>query len=594
MQSYILPVGCPCTGTRTTGADGRYSFDNVFFHDTDSISVTAAAANGYITQTITKSFFTTTGMTANFALVMATGNLPDLKVLSISEYAYSLPTGTPNAQGCWYPAGGGVGLRVTIQNAGTADAGSFILDLNGVRPTVAGLAAGQTLLVDFAGISLSNRTRTATIDATGLIIESNEINNTYVWALPAATSTRTGTPRPPVTPICRTSTPTLTATSGTLTTGPDLAIASISYAGSSPACANAPRNAVVVVNNGSVAAGSFSVSYGASGMLTTVQTVAGLAAGQSITLYFPIASGAGMTVTATADSTNAVAETNESNNSASAMLPIPTQGPTCTPTSTPTSTPSITRTPTPTSNVNQPDLSFPSTPSWVWDPGSYDSANSCYNHVPYLVWRVDVKNTGSVAAGSFVVSHNYFASPQSVAGLAAGQSATLYFSFPGGTGNTTPAGQLTLVPNTANFIADYNNTVNESNESNNRTFNYIPLFTATPSTGPTRVFCKINTPTPTPTITRTPTLTPTVPGGACSPVSATIAAPFSKDGAGSFCWQASNLGGYINSWNMNTLTINSVNYTNAWASTASLPAKINGFWYVRYTGSYAWSHFEAK
>jgi hypothetical protein len=25
-----------------------------------------------------------------------------------------------------------------------------------------------------------------------------------------------------------------------------------------------------------------------------------------------------------------------------------------------------------------------------------------------------------------------------------------------------------------------------------------------------------------------------------------------------------------------------------------LPAKINGFWYVSYTGNFAWSHFETK
>jgi hypothetical protein len=108
-----------------------------------------------------------------------------------------------------------------------------------------------------------------------------------------------------------------------------------------------------------------------------------------------------------------------------------------------------------------------------------------------------------------------------------------------------------------------------------------------------------NTPTPTPTPTQgpssTPTPTPTSGGGStCSPVNATIAAPFTFDGAGTLCWQASDLGSYINSWNLASLTINGVNYTNQYAFTSSLPAKINGYWYISYTGNYPWSHFEAR
>ena len=83
-------------------------------------------------------------------------------------------------------------------------------------------------------------------------------------------------------------------------------------------------------------------------------------------------------------------------------------------------------------------------------------------------------------------------------------------------------------------------------------------------------------------------------GSTCSPVNAIITAPFVKDGAGTFCWQSSNLGGFINSWNLTSLTVNGINYINVWASTSSLPAKINGFWYVGYTSTVAWGHFEAK
>ncbi len=115
--------------------------------------------------------------------------------------------------------------------------------------------------------------------------------------------------------------------------------------------------------------------------------------------------------------------------------------------------------------------------------------------------------------------------------------------------------------------------------------------TSTPTRTPTRG------PTPTRTPTRAPTRTPTPGGGGgstCSPVNSTIAAPFTQDGAGTFCWQTTNLGSYINSWNMNQLTVNGVDFTNKWTAASSYPPKINGYWYVKYDGSYPWSHFEAK
>ena len=114
--------------------------------------------------------------------------------------------------------------------------------------------------------------------------------------------------------------------------------------------------------------------------------------------------------------------------------------------------------------------------------------------------------------------------------------------------------------------------------------------TRTPTAGIT------NTPTRTPTVgvTSTPTITPTTGTGICSPVTATITAPFTQDGAGTFCWQSSNLGAYINSWNLSSLTVNGANYTNLYVAAGSLPAKISGYWYVSYTSTVAYGHFETK
>jgi len=106
-----------------------------------------------------------------------------------------------------------------------------------------------------------------------------------------------------------------------------------------------------------------------------------------------------------------------------------------------------------------------------------------------------------------------------------------------------------------------------------------------------------NTPTRTATATSVPptnTPSPTSSGGGCSPVTSTISAPFTYDGAGTFCWQSNNLGSYVNNWNLTSLTINGVNFTNVYVGSGSYPAQIGGYWYVAYNGPYAWSHFEAK
>jgi len=117
-----------------------------------------------------------------------------------------------------------------------------------------------------------------------------------------------------------------------------------------------------------------------------------------------------------------------------------------------------------------------------------------------------------------------------------------------------------------------------------------PTPTRTP-TGPTAT--PTRTPTgPTATPTRTPTATPTPGTGTCSPVTSTVTAPFAYDGAGTFCWRTSSLGSYVNSWNVASLKINGVDYTNRWSN--SFPAAIGGYYYISYSAQYGWSHFETR
>jgi alpha-galactosidase len=120
-----------------------------------------------------------------------------------------------------------------------------------------------------------------------------------------------------------------------------------------------------------------------------------------------------------------------------------------------------------------------------------------------------------------------------------------------------------------------------------------PTRTATRTASPTVTRTLVG-PTVTPTRTATPTATPTAGSAACAPVTASITAPFSFDGAGTFCWQIATIPSYANNWNLASLTINGVNFTGVYVATANLPARINGFYYISYTGNFAWSHFEAK
>ena len=180
--------------------------------------------------------------------------------------------------------------------------------------------------------------------------------------------------------------------------------------------------------------------------------------------------------------------------------------------------------------------------------------------------------------------------------ISGGQSATL---TPTRT-NTPGTPVVTITPTKTNtpFTGTFTPT-----KTNTPAISSTPTRTATKTNTPgitntpTRTATKTNTPavSNTPTKTSTPvTPTATSGAGACSPVTSTIAAPFTFDGAGTFCWKSSNLGTFINSWNTTSVTLNGVNVSNVYVASGSYPAQIGGFWYVSYSSSVAWGHFEAK
>jgi subtilase family serine protease len=85
------------------------------------------------------------------------------------------------------------GIRVQVENIGSADAGPFFVDLNGIRQKVKdGLVIGQSVELAFSGTTPSGRYE-AIADVTKQIVESQEGNNTLSFIAP--------TPTPP--PLCQ-------------------------------------------------------------------------------------------------------------------------------------------------------------------------------------------------------------------------------------------------------------------------------------------------------------------------------------------------------------------------------------------------------
>ena len=87
----------------------------------------------------------------------------------------------------------------------------------------------------------------------------------------------------------------------------------------------------------------------------------------------------------------------------------------------------------------------------------------------------------------------------------------------------------------------------------------------------------------------TATFAPDGGGGCDNPT--TISLSYTQNGEGEYCWFTTDDISYVNSWNTATVEINGVDFTNTWSN--SMPAKIDGGYYIYYDGPYAWSHFEA-
>lgn len=214
--------------------------------------------------------------TATFAIQAPA--LPDLVVDSIT-YSPSAPT-----------IGTTLNFTVVVRNAGNAAAGQFTVRLQGPPGsqdrTVASLAAGASTSLSFSlALTTSPATFTATADVLGQVTESNEGNNTRQI--------------------------TVTAVQPTL---PDLVVESVTYTPTNPTVGTTLAFTITVKNQGGASSGLFYVKLeGLAG--AQYASISSLPAGSraTVALQLPL-SAATETFTITADATNRVAESDETNN----------------------------------------------------------------------------------------------------------------------------------------------------------------------------------------------------------------------------------------------------------------------------------------
>jgi len=262
------------------------------------------------------------------------------------------------------------------------------------------------------------------------------------------------------------------------------------------------------------------------------------------------------------------------------VTPTPTPTPTVTPTPTPTPTPTVTPTPTPTPTStgtlpcsNPTSITLPYTRN-----GSGDYCWSFSGTVSYVnSWNLAELNINGMDCTNKWVSGG---------------------SLP------APINGLYYVHYRANYSWGHVEINGSSTSTPTPTPTVTPTPTPTPTVTPTPTPTATPTPTPTPTVTPTPTPTPTVtPTPTPTPTSTgtlpcsnptTISIPYTRDGSGDYCWSFSGTVSYVNSWNLAELNINGVDFTNKWVSGSSLPAKINGLYYVHYRSNYAWGHVEIR
>ncbi|MEU5914153.1 CARDB domain-containing protein [Micromonospora sp. NPDC047527] len=198
-----------------------------------------------------------------------------------------------------------VTLSAVVQNVGSAAAGATTVNfsLAGTvvgSATVGALGAGASTTVSFnAGTRpMGSYAVAAVVDPANTIVEQNNGNNSFTAPSPLVVAQAPG---------------------------PDLQVLSIASNPPNPAVGASVTFTVSVRNRGTTATGATTVTRLVVGGTTLNTTTASIAAGATVTVAVTgswTATSGGATITATADATNAVTETNETNNTLSQSIVV--------------------------------------------------------------------------------------------------------------------------------------------------------------------------------------------------------------------------------------------------------------------------------
>jgi len=185
-------------GVTSLTASQGWTFDQAGPQVVSAVAYTAREPAGVSTSVEVTVVDALSQMTPTVTVTPDPSSLPDLLV---SDLKVELETGGS----CDFTSTE-LGVRISIRNNGGGDAGPFVVDVNGVQQTVAGLLAGQTTSLWFPGYAYASENRVI-VDATNQVQESNKENNTVSQMVPIPTLPPTCTPPPPDAPT-NTATPT--------------------------------------------------------------------------------------------------------------------------------------------------------------------------------------------------------------------------------------------------------------------------------------------------------------------------------------------------------------------------------------------------
>jgi len=305
----------------------------------------------------------------------------------------------------WSPrtltVGQNVTLSIVVRNQGQANAGPFIVEVRDsagtARQTLSGLSVGSTATVSFTR-RVNNTTEffTVTVDATSQVDELDETNNSVqirVDAQPQA-------PRKP-----------------------DLTIDGVDWTPRTPRLGETVNFTIVVRNQGESAAGPFIAEIRDSAGQDR-RTISGLSAASAVSLSFTRRQNNATEIfTITADVTNQVDESNETNNSTQVRIEA-------------------------LAETRLPDLTIDSLDYSPRDPAVGST----------LTLTAIVRNIGNADAGTFTIElqDSVGTTRQTLAGLRAGSSARVDFSR-----------RLSSSSETFTVTADALRQISESDETNN-------------------------------------------------------------------------------------------------------------------------------